>query len=761
MRTRNRQGWKRNWTWRPGTAGWLVVAWLLIPLAVHAQTLAWPDKPLDSNAALERQVPALARKLLAGYQDPDRERELINRVRLQMVAGQPKAALASIAALRDVRRATAPEQADVLFVQYEIDADARLRGEASPAAAFRRVFARLDDRQAARTLPVMGADLPRARRDLDAALDRQHGKVAIERADALELIRLYQFHTVYAALLPVLPDLLAEDEGRRYLIERDVVIPGADGTSLRGLVVRPRGATTPQPVLLGFTIYVNDNWSLSDAKAAAAHGYVGVVAYSRGKAGAPGTPVPYEHDGEDAAAAIDWISRQPWCDGRVGMYGNSYNSFTQWAAAKHRPPALKAMMTSASTAPGIDIPMQGNVFLNFLYPWPLWTASNATLDGESYGDESRWRRLDTDWYRSGRAYRDLPAIDGHPNPVFSRWLEHPTYDAYWQAMTPQGGEFAGIDIPVLAVTGYFDGARVGVQHYFDEHTRYNPQADHTLLIGPYNHFSMQAGAARVQEGYEVDPVALIDLPALRFQWFDHVLRGAPRPDVLKDRINYQVMGANAWKHAASLDAMANQRQRLYLRPATTGAEGLLSEQPASTRGEHTMLTVDLADRRDADWNPPTQSMLDTLDPHAALVFRGAPLTAPAELSGLFSGQLDFITNKRDFDLSLALYEQLPDGRYLLLSWHLGRASHARDRGRRELLAPGKPQSIAFRSERLTSRQLQPGSRLVVVLGVNKQRDMQINLGSGKDVGDETVADAGKPLEIRWAGSSHIDVPLLR
>ncbi|MGX5728920.1 CocE/NonD family hydrolase [Pseudoxanthomonas beigongshangi] len=741
--------------------GWLVIAWLLIPFGLHAQSIAWPDQPLDADAALERQIPALARKLLAGYQDPDRERELINRVRLQMVAGQPKAALASIAALREVRRETAPEQADVLFVQYEIDADAQVRGETGPAAAFRRVFARLDDRQAARTLPVMGADLPRARRDLDAALEKQHGKVAIEQADALELVRLYQFHAVYAALLPVLPDLLAEDEARRYLIERDVIIPGANGTSLRGLVVRPRKVTAPQPVLLGFTIYVNDNWSLSDAKAAAAHGYVGVFAYSRGKAGAPGTPVPYEHDGEDAAAAIDWISRQPWCDGRVGMYGNSYNSFTQWAAAKHHPPALKAMMTSASTAPGIDIPMQGNVFLNFLYPWPLWTASNATLDGESYGDEQRWRRLDAAWYRGGRAYRDLPAIDGHPNPVFSRWLEHPTYDAYWQAMTPQGEEFAGIDMPVLAVTGYFDGARVGVQHYFDEHTRHNPKADHTVLIGPYNHFSMQAGAARVQEGYEVDPVALIDLPALRFQWFDHVLRGAPRPDVLKDRINYQVMGANAWKHAATLDAMANRRQRLYLHPAAAGADGVLSEQPSTARRASSTLTVDLADRSDADWNPPTLSMLDTLDPHGALVFRGEPLTAPAELSGLFSGQLDFITNKRDFDLNLALYEQLPDGRYFLLSWHLGRASHARDRGKRELLAPGKPQSIPFRSERLTSRQLQPGSRLVVVLGVNKQRDVQINYGSGKDVSDETVADAGKPLEIRWADSSYIEVPLLR
>ena len=177
MRTRNRQA-RAQAPWK---AALRVFAWFVIPFGLHAQTLAWPDKPSASSAVLEQQVPALARKVLAGYEDPDRERGLINRVRLQMVAGQPKAALASIAALREARRATAPEQADVLFVQYEIDADARLRGEANPAAAFRRVFARLDDRQAARTLPVMGADLPRARRDLDAALEKQHGKMSIKQ----------------------------------------------------------------------------------------------------------------------------------------------------------------------------------------------------------------------------------------------------------------------------------------------------------------------------------------------------------------------------------------------------------------------------------------------------------------------------------------------------------------------------------------------------------------------------------------------------
>lgn len=738
-----------------------MLAWLLICApAAWAQTVAWPTRNADSASALEKQVPDLAAKMLADYRDGDPEREAANRMRLQLVAGRYREAVASIGAARDLRRPKSPAQATTLFLQYEIYADAKLRGERSLLPALRRGFTRLDDRGAAQVLPVFSVDLPRARRDLDAALEKQRGKTAIAQSDTLELVRLYLFHQAYAALLPDMPALMAEDEARRYAIERDIVVPGADGASLRGLVVRSKSVRGAQPALLGFTIYANDNWSLSDAKAAAAHGYVGVVVYSRGKAGSPGPITPYEHDGADAAAAIAWIARQPWCDGRVGMYGNSYNSFTQWAAAKRHPPALKAMMTSASTAPGIDVPMQGNVFLNFLYPWPLWTANNATLDGDSYGDEARWQRLDRNWYTSGRAYRDLPAIDGAPNPVFSRWLQHPGYDAYWQAMTPQGEEFARIDIPVLAVTGYFDGARVGVQHYYDEHLRHRPNADHTLLIGPWAHFAMQTGVARIVDGYPVDPSALIDLPELRYQWFDHVFRGAPQPEPLKDKVNYQVMGADTWKHAPSIEAMANERLRLYLRPASGGTEGVLAEK-APDRAKYSAQTVDFSDRSDADWTSPAESLLDKLDPHGGLVFASEPFAAPVELSGLFSGRLDFLTNKRDMDLTVSLYERMADGRYLLLAWHMGRASYAKDRNRHELLKPGKRQNLDFRSERLVSRQLQAGSRLVIVLAVNKERGLQINYGSGKDVSDETLADAGEPMRLRWYGNSFIDLPLMR
>jgi uncharacterized protein len=71
------------------------------------------------------------------------------------------------------------------------------------------------------------------------------------------------------------------------------------------------------------------------------------------------------------------------------MYEGSYNDFTQWAAAKYMPRGLKAMMTGAPAAPGIDVPMDGNVFWNFLYPWPIYTANGKGADEATYNRELR------------------------------------------------------------------------------------------------------------------------------------------------------------------------------------------------------------------------------------------------------------------------------------------------------------------------------------------------------------------------------------
>jgi putative CocE/NonD family hydrolase len=481
------------------------------------------------------------------------------------------------------------------------------------------------------------------------------------------------------------------------------------------------------------------------------------VAYARGKGRSPDVPVPYEHDGDDARAVIDWISKQPWGDGRVGMYGGSYNGFTQWAAAKHIPPALKAMMPSVAVAPGIDVPMEGNVFLNFMYPWPLYTTSGHLLDEANYNDRERWNRLNRTWYTSGQSYRSLDRIDGTPNPFFDDWLDHPSYDEYWQSLIPSGQEFSNINIPILATDGYLRGQALSSAYYFAQHLKHNPHAEHYYLVGPYDHIGAQRQSQDVLDGYQIDPVARINIEELRYRWFDYVFKGGLKPELLKDKVNYEVMGANEWKHAPSLDAMSNGSLRFHLTAERTGAAYRLSEsKPASDA--FIDQKIDFAQRSDV--NRSSDLIIGkTLDTSNGIAFVSDPIPQPTEVSGMFSGELEFITNKKDMDVKLALYELMPNGDYFRLSYYMVRASYAKDRSHRQLLTADQRQKLAFTSERLTSRKFQSGSRLVVVLSINKEADVQINYGTGKDVSDESIVDAKVPMQIKWFNDSYVDIPV--
>ena len=744
-----------------------------------AQSVRLPPELADT-AALARVMPELASAVLDAYprhSPADSARALDDRFRLEIVAGRYDAAARSLSALRALRGRAAADRPEVRAadVQYEIWAKAMAASaatgrpfEASFASAFRDAFARLDDRAAVLVMRAMSVAPQGLRAAARQELGRHRPGSDLSIPEAMGIVRTYQRALTHQGFWPLVGRLFDEEDARRYVTEREVSVRMPDGGTVCALVMRPRARPRPLPALLTFTIYVDSAATTMEARRAAANGYAGVVGFTRGKACSPDTPVPYRNDGRDAATLIDWIAAQPWSDGRVGMYGGSYSGFTAWAAAKHAPKALRAIMVGAPAAPGIDVPMEGNVFWSFVYPWTFYTTNNKTLDDATYFDNARWWRMNRAWYVGGRAYRDLPEIDGTPNPIFREWLAHPAFDAYWRSIMPDSVDFARIDIPVLQTAGYYFGGPGAAMHYFTGHHAHNPRARHYLLIGPYDHFPAQRGVvsalgdtARVLAGYEIDPVARIDIVAdLRYRWFDWVLRGGPRPALLEDRVNYQVMGLNAWKHAPSIAAMSNGRLRLYLSAEQSGGRHRLTRSP-DVAASAIPLRVDLAYRADIDSTFPGGGVRDTvISTYAALTFVSDPLD-DVEVSGLFSGHLEFVTNKRDFDLSVALFELTPAGEYIQLPPFQVRASYARDPAARRLLTPGVRQALDFTAIRLVSRKLERGSRIVAVIGPIKGPGQQINYGSGKDVSDETLADAGDPLEIRWLPGSYLELPVRR
>jgi putative CocE/NonD family hydrolase len=650
---------------------------------------------LSDSAVAARVVPSLARELLL-TNVPDRE----TRIRLLLAAGDPVAANA--------------------------------------------LMDRLDTLDAVRLESALTDTDPFG--SWSKALARFKGRESLSVNEAIELASAYAPETNAAGVS------IEHDATKRFAIAR-VSIPSVDGVRLAGIVVRPRGKHARLPAALVFTIYAQPKIDTLRAEYGAARGYASVIAYSRGKAWGSGRLAPYEYDGRDADRTISWIARQPWSNGKVGMYSGSYNGFTQWAAAKYHNPALQTIVPYVANNPGNGLPMENNILLLVNYAWPYYVSNNRYLDDAAYNDPAL-RTLNQRWYASGKSFREVPSIYGQPNPWLEKWLGHPTFDAYWRAMVPYGKDFSNINIPVLTVTGYYDDGQGSALNYLKDHQAYNTHARDYLVIGPYDHFGSQAAHKDdVLRDYPIDPVAQFSTQQLTFDWFDWIMRGAGRPAMLANRINFEVMGANVWRHAASIDAMASRRQRYYLEPGT-----LSTQQP---RKQSSMLqTVNFADRRTVNGNDyyPSPILGGKPDLSRGLVFVTPPLRRSTEIDGFFTGHLQATINKRDMDVEAVLYQILPSGTIMHLSYFMGRASYGDDLITRRLFVPGRPRSIAFDRSRLVSRSIQKGSRLMLVLDVVKSPFAEINYGTGGDVSRENIRDAGVPLTVRWSTASYITLP---
>jgi len=671
---------------------------------------AGPDGPLTATA-----MRSLAVRALPVYKNPVRAQFLANLSALQIVAGDYVAANSTRESLDEVRRRTKTVPAIDLSIIYDVYARARameVKNHSTFERAFTDVFHQtvspLGDRAAFTVTRWLATPLPVFRNNFQSELDRVRGEQRITLSQAVDLVWAYLSFDAFRSFSEVAAPLIAEDDRRRYVIDDEVLVRTPQRASISAVLVRPRNAPASLPTLLEFTTFVGSNY---DAMDCAAHGYVGVIAYARGRARSPDALIPYEHDGDDARAVIAWIARQRWSNGSVGMYGSGYAGFAAWAAAKRSAPALKALAASSPFAPGLDAP-------------------------------------------------SIERVPGLPASVYRRWLRHPSFDSYWQTMLPYAEDFAHIDIPVLTTTGYFDPHQADAMYYFAEHLRQDPQANQTLLLGPYDAEAMRRGPLGVIGGYSLDPAALIDLKALRFQWFDHVLKNGPQPGLLAARVNFQVMGANTWRHAGSLEQMANGSVRLYLDPSRAGGHFRLSGHSPS-RKRYIEFTVPLESSGDEasgtaagsaaaanGSEAPAELVSREIAPADSVTFVSGPLQRPMVMSGSLSGLLSFATNQRRLGVELTLYELLPNGNYFKLfatpddiDLH-----HVPVHGPPRPIVPKRRERFPFRGERLTSVEFKTGARIVLVLAVAPP-----------------PAEAAKAstLEVRWYGGSYVELPVER
>lgn len=725
-------------------ACWLLSLILLCAAgAVGAQELAFQPPSSPDDARADSLMRDLAERVLPVYEERDADRFLERVAAMQTLAGHRAAAQASREQLRQRRGNRTPDAVErearlidiyVRALDFQRQQQGRLSWDEAYARTFRAAVTPLSDADAFAITGWRPPALGPTQKELQRSFDTYRKRGSVPLAEAVELLNRYFRYNALTRFTDVFLDAAAEDDQRRYEFAA-LRIPGPQGRRIAVTIARPRKPENqPLPALLEFTIYVDAGQPVTGA---AARGYVGVIAYTRGREAAGLRAEPFEHDGEDARAVIDWISKQPWSDGRVAMTGSGYSAFAAWAAAAKAPLALQAIVTTDPLAPGIDMPMAGSIFRNEGYRWAQRVTGSKGDERELDEDDAAWRALDEAWYRSGRAYRDLPLLNRRPNLYFQRWLNHPSYDRYWQKMIPVGTQFAKVDLPVLTITGFYSLQQAAALHYFSEHQRHHPQADHWLVVGPWRSAAAQ-------------PV----LDDLRYRWLDYVLKAAPRPAALADRVAFTTQGAEGWRHAPTLQAMGATRLRLQLDPQKVQGGYLLARRDEPAVNGAVQLDVEWGARGRANAGAAT-------GPAHSVAFVSEPFTEAIDVTGVPTGAFEITLNRQDVDLTLALHEQRPNGdRIPLFDPPIAfRASYAADRTQRHLLQPGKRERVELRSERVTSHRVAAGSRLMLTLSVVERGDRQINYGSGKDVSEETAADGRRPLRLTLHAGSYVDLLL--
>ena len=618
---------------------------------------------------------------------------------------------------------------------------------------------KLSDENLHKVADTMGWSLPRGQDYMLNLFSRYQKQDSLSVNQALDLLSNYQLYKVYEAVLPVSVPLIKAQQSKRYVVQKDVLINTADGATLSALVVKKRGDKLKRPTAFRFTIYADEKWNINKAMHAAAHGYVGVVGFTRGKYKSPDDIVPWEHDGKDATTVIDWIAKQEWSDGQVGMYGGSYLGFTQWAAAKYMHPALKTIVPIEAAHPFVGLPVENNIFITPNYQWAFHVSNNKTMDQSVYNNWKHWQNAYDELFTSGRAFKDIDKVEGTSNPWFQKWLSHPGYDRYYQDMLPYQQDYKNINIPVLSITGYF-GASISALHFFSEHYQYNNKAKHSLLIGPYSHGTAQGIPRSHHRSYKLDKVALKkDTQEIAFAWFDHVFFNKAKPKLIKDKVNYQLMGSNSWQHKSSLEALNQQFVRFHLGNNKNSEQHFQLTTTPQNDHDFVKQVVDLSERETPRNEDMWQIIQSQLNDRNGLTFISPPFDAPYELAGAITGYFALAINKKDVDIGFTFYEVKANGETFKLTRYISRASYAKDMNKRQLLIPNQKTLVPIVNSTMMAKLIGKDSRLAMVLNVNKNSGAQVNMGTGKDVSEETIDDAGVSLEIKWFSDSQINVPL--
>jgi putative CocE/NonD family hydrolase len=447
---------------------------------------------------------------------------------------------------------------------------------------------------------------------------------------------------------------------------------------------------------------------------------------------------------------VEWLARQPWSNGKVAMWGTSYNGFDQWATLKEFPAHLATIVPRASPHVPLGFPFWNNIASTYQMRWMTATSGVTSNPNLARGLTGINRAL----YLQHRPFRELDKMVGNPSPIFQKWLDHPIPDAYWDAMNPTVDDYKRINIPILTITGYYDAAQPGALEYYKRHMQYgSPESrvQHYLIIGPWNHPGVRLPRREVG-GLRFGPASLLDMNKLDQDWYDWTMKGGPKPEFLKKRVAYYVVGPGAeeWKYANSLEAIASEKRTLYLhsdgRANDVFHSGFLREEKPNQSPSDSYV-YDPLDVRPAEllrgWGGHSQ----TNQRYAlnlfgnGLVYHSEPFPEVTEITGFLKFVTWMAMDVPDTDFFVRVYEIQPDGTSIRLTRDSMRARYRESLRQEKLVTPGEINRYEFNSFRFFSRRIAKGSRLRLVLWSPNYIYWEKNYNSGGVVAEESGKDA--------------------
>lgn len=529
-----------------------------------------------------------------------------------------------------------------------------------------------------------------------------------------------------------------------------VKVPLRDGVRLNATVFKPKGQTGPLPVIFTLTPYNSDTY-YPRARYFAGNGYVYALVDVRGRGNSEGVFLPFENEGRDGHDVVEFLARQPWCDGKVGMWGGSYAGYDQWATLQNFPPHLTTIVPAAAAAMGVDFPAQNNVHGPYLMQWATFT-SGVTPQPNLFGDGAFWISKFRELYFSQGPFREFDRMVGNPSSWFQRLLDHPRVDDHWKALRPSVQDYARIKIPIFTITGHYDDDQYGAMHYYRMHMAHGTaeaRDRHYLLVGPWDHAGTRTPNREVG-GLTFGPASLLDLNALHKAWYDWTMKNGPKPEFLKDRIAYYVVPTDEWKYAERLDKIAAETRTLYL--SSNGAandvfrSGSLSlQKPAPATPDR--YAYDPLDTRPAaleteEIRAPLTDQRYLLNTFGnGLFYTSDAYEQPFEVTGYLRLSVWMSLDVPDTDFRVSVYEVTADGTSVLLAEDVLRARYRESLEKETLVPPGRPLRYDFTNFPFFSRQVAKGSRLRLFLRCPNTIYLAKNYNSGGVVAEETAKDA--------------------